>query len=157
MVVVVAPSKGGKLMMSDWQKKAINEEVKRLDGQDVRVWVTKDTHQRTPKQNRYYWGVVIKMISDHTGYTKEEMHEALKNEYLGRRFIEFGGKEIELSKSTKDIDTKEMSEYTERCRQFAAEFLQLNIPDPVQAAAEGLIPEAPYTVDPVTGEVTYTH
>ena len=156
MVVVVAPSKGGKLMMNDWQKKAINEEVKRLDGQDVRVWVTKDTRIRTPRQNRYYWGVVIKMISDQTGYTKEEMHEALKNDFLGRRFIEFGTKELELSKSTKDIDTKEMSEYTERCRQFAAEFLQLNIPDPVTAAEQGLIPEAPYTVNRETGEITYS-
>lgn len=140
-------------MMNEWQKGAINEEVKRLDGQDVRVWVTKDTRTRTPKQNRYYWGVVIKMLADHTGYTKEEMHEAMKNTYLGRRFIEFNGKEVELSKSTKDIDTKEMSEYTERVRQFAAEFLALNIPDPDQAQAAGLIPDIPYHVDPTTGEI----
>lgn len=155
MVVIVALSKGGKIQMTDYQKRAINEEVKRLDGQNVRVLVTKDTRTRTTKQNRYYWGVVVKMIADQTGYTPEEVHEAMKTEYLGRRFVEFGRKEVQLSKSTKDIDTKEMSDYTERVRQFAAEFLQMVIPDPRQAQEAGLIEQAPYIVDAKTGEVTY--
>lgn len=36
---------------------------------------------RSARFNAYYWGVVIKMIADHTGHSTEEVHEAYKKKY----------------------------------------------------------------------------
>lgn len=144
MAVIIAPVRQKKLMLNDMQRRYLDQCVAALDGKDARITITRDVRTRTTKQNRYYWGVVIDMIAGHTGHTPEEVHEAMKMEFLGRRFMSFGGKEIEVSKSTRDQDTLEMTNYIERVRAFAAEFLKLNIPDPVTAG---------FTVDPETGEI----
>ena len=39
-----------------------------LNGRRVEVSVRKITHSRTNSQNRYYWGVVVTEIAQHTGH-----------------------------------------------------------------------------------------
>ena len=71
---------------------------------------------RSDQQNAYYHGVVVKMISDKTGHDPEEAHQKLKEHF-------------KVTTTTK-MKTAEFQEYIEKCRRFAAEFLELNIPDP---------------------------
>jgi len=47
-------------------------------GSHVELIIRKHRVKRSDKQNRYYWGVVISILSDHFGYDLEEMHEELK-------------------------------------------------------------------------------
>src|ERR1039457_5947417 len=47
-------------------------------GKWVEVTVENLKHPRTNSQNRYYWGVVVKEIAQHTGHDPEQIHEALK-------------------------------------------------------------------------------
>ncbi len=47
--------------------------------------------KRTLDQNKYYWGVVIKALSEHTGYTPGEMHEELLGIYVGWEDRSFRG------------------------------------------------------------------
>jgi len=37
--------------------------------------------QRSPEANAYYWGVMMRMISDYTGHTPKEVHRAYKRKF----------------------------------------------------------------------------
>ena len=71
---------------------------------------------RSDQQNKYYHGVVVKMISDHLGYEKDEMHEVLKKQF-----------KVE---STAKLKSAEFKEYVENIVRWAASDLGLPIPDP---------------------------
>ena len=83
-------------------------------------------HKRTNSQNQYYWGVVVKLIAQHTGHDPEQIHEALKQMFSPKWYL--GDKAIPTS--TTCLDTIEFVEYTERCRLWANEFLGLSVPLP---------------------------
>ncbi len=57
------------------------------------VYFVDEKAPRSIPMNKYYWGVIVKYLSDHTGYAPEEMHEYLK--------IEFNPKEMEIAGSKK--------------------------------------------------------
>jgi predicted acylesterase/phospholipase RssA len=80
---------------------------------------------RSQKQNRYYWGVVCKLISDHTGYTPDEIHQILAKKYLSYERI---GKPFVLS--TTKLKTGEFEAYMEDCRRWASTELSCNVPEP---------------------------
>ena len=44
-----------------------------LNGKRVQVTVEKIKHKRTHSQNAYYHGVVVKLISQHTGHDPEQV------------------------------------------------------------------------------------
>ncbi len=94
---------------------------------DIRV--TRWKENRSEKQNGYYWAVVVKMISEHTGFDMDETHEVLKRKFLGY-IKEYKGERFWFVKSTTALKTDEFSEYVENCRRFAATDLQVVIPDP---------------------------
>ena len=99
-----------------------------LEGQKVEIVVRKRRSKRSGQQNRYYWGVVVKMLADKLGYEPEEMHYALRVKFLGEEEDRYGLKKI---RSTTELSTKEFIEvYTEPIKRWAAEFLCFRIPDP---------------------------
>ena len=73
---------------------------------------------RSDRQHRYYFGVVITTISNDTGYTKEEVHQIMKQKFLWQ-VTEFNGKFYETSKSTTNLTTSEMELYLRNIREFA--------------------------------------
>lgn len=99
-----------------------------LKGQLVMVTAEKLRKHRTDDQNRYYRGVVLKLIGDHCGYRGSEELEALHHE-MKRRFLPNRGR-LNIPVSTTALNTAEMTEYIENVRRWAAEELQLYIPDP---------------------------
>lgn len=89
--------------------------------------------QRSSNQNRYYWSVPVQLISEQTGFSKDEVHELLKRKFLKDiRMVDTknGYKEIELTKSTTDLDTKQMEDFLSQIRIWASEYLQCFIPEP---------------------------
>lgn len=102
-------------------------EVRSLEGQEVEVTIRKRRTQRSLKQNRAYFGLIVSAIAEHCGYTKDEAHEA-----LAWRFLRLGEPDAPLPtrRSTADLTTKEFENYTAQVKQFAAEELGLFIPDP---------------------------
>jgi hypothetical protein len=107
------------------------EELKGLDG-DIVITVTEGRRKRSIAQNSYYWGKVIQMISDYTGDEPDNVHDFFKGRFLtDKRMIVIADEEIEAEKaSTTRLTTKGMDEYMEKIRRFAAEKLNLNIPEP---------------------------
>lgn len=99
------------------------------------VRIEKSFKKRTLNQNRYYFGVLVKNISDHTGYETEEIHEVLKDRFLPKKFIVITNnkgekKETKINGSTTQLDTKEFEEYNEKIRRWAAQHLSIYLPEP---------------------------
>lgn len=89
---------------------------------------------RSNGQNRYYWGVVLKAFyNSEIGYTAEEWHEIIKHKFL-KEWRTVKGKtkteEIEITRSTTDLNTKEFEELMTKIRQWASIELGIWIPEP---------------------------
>jgi hypothetical protein len=102
--------------------------LQKLNGKEVSVIVNKHKKHkdfRSNNQNKYYWGVCVALIAEHTGYTTDEAHEALKYQFL----LDRSGK-LPIVRSTKDLDTEEMEVYLNYIRQWASAELGVYVPLP---------------------------
>lgn len=81
---------------------------------------------RGSKANRFYWGYVLKHISDHTGHSPEELHEAFKAKFLHQEDLTVLGEKIA---TTRKLSTKDFKEYTQKVEQFANHELGVYLPD----------------------------
>ena len=99
-------------------------------GTHVFITIEKITRekQRSLDQNAYYWGVVVKILAWEIGYTKDEMHEALKVKFLTYENV----KGIPTVLSTANLNTKQFEVYLEMVRRWAAMDLGIVIPEPNQ-------------------------
>lgn len=91
-------------------------------------------------QNAYYWGVCLQLVSDHTGYTPEEVHDLAKQMFLPKALALTDGNGVVVEKrviggSTTKLNTGEMSAYVDRFREWAASTLGVVIPDPREVAS----------------------
>ncbi len=69
---------------------------------------------RTDLQNRYYWGVVVRILSVELWYTPEEIHELLKDKLLTvRTKIAWTRKRLKRTKSTTELTTIEFNKFIE--------------------------------------------
>ena len=96
------------------------------NGDEVVCIVRKKQKKPSNAQNRYYWGVIVKAISDYTGHTDEEIHSLLKWKFLKKR----DEKGLEYVPSTMDITAREREQYHEDCRRWGVVVLGLSIPLP---------------------------
>jgi len=95
------------------------------------VEITKAKQIRSLNQNRYYWGVVVKILAQHTGYTSEETHQE-----LARMFLQYENNGKLFVRSTTKLNTVEFENYTESCRQWAWNEMNLHIPLPNEITEE---------------------
>lgn len=91
--------------------------------------------KRSLVANAYYFGVVIRMITEETGEDAESVHEFLKRECNAQR-VEMVNKqtgevyESWVGGSTAGLNVNDFYSYVERARAWAGQFLGLSIPDP---------------------------
>lgn len=107
-----------------------------LSSKRVEVIVKKWRKTRSNQQNKLYWGVILKTISDYTGESIDDLHQHFKNKFL--RYTGKSGK-LNSCKSTTKLSTDEFSQYIERIIEWAASF-DLIIPLPSDIDLEN-IPE----------------
>lgn len=93
--------------------------------QKVSLTIERYIKKRSNPQNDYYQGVVLKILANELGYTRDEMHEAIKWEFLRKR-----GKKIDTVISTKKLNTIEFEDLMERIRRWSSEYLNVYIPNP---------------------------
>jgi hypothetical protein len=105
-----------------------------LKGQIVMVTAEKLRKHRTDDQNRYYRGVVLKLIGDHCGYRGSEELEELHQE-MRRRFLPKRGC-LNIPVSTTSLNTQEMTTYIEQIRTWAERELGVYIPEPNEVINE---------------------
>lgn len=89
---------------------------------------------RSSQANRYYWGVVLALIADHTGYEQDELHEYFKTRFNPINFV-FAGDEQVIGGSTRQMTSKQFAEYIDRIRRFAETELGMTLPEPERAIA----------------------
>lgn len=106
------------------------------EGKRVRVTVERFRNRRSSEQNRYYFGVVVPAIAKKIGEPDlEAVHEMLKAEFNYEMLV-IGDREMRKPKSTAKLETMEFAQYMEKVRMWAAQFLELYIPDPNEVGAE---------------------
>lgn len=91
----------------------------------------KESKQRSLQENSYYWGVVLPTVSDHIGYTVEELHEIFKSLFLSEvKHIKMSNgtlREVRYARSTASLKVFEFEQYLENIRTWSALELGINI------------------------------
>lgn len=98
-------------------------------GQDVELTVQRRRDIRSLNQNRYYWGVVVKILGDEFGYLPDEMHEILRSKFL-RRWSQGKVGTFAYSTSTANLDTNAFEQYLEQIRIWAVTEFSITVPLP---------------------------
>lgn len=98
-----------------------------LEGKKIQVSVRKYKTSRSLKQNAYYWGVIVPIISDWVGEDdRESIHEALKEKFLKVRT----NKGLKIVQSSAKLTTTEFEIYLDKVKRWASMECNLVIPDP---------------------------
>jgi len=133
-VIASASVKRGRLHIHN--RRWFDEAVRRFrDDQEVEILITVRRATRSIQQNRWYWGVIVQLLSDHTGHTPDEIHDLLKAKFIPKRLaVQDGNGEVVdeyvLGGSTRKMSTAEFGEYCEAIRAWAFEKLDVQIPGP---------------------------
>lgn len=111
----------GKIILDN--KNDFWQEIEKYEGKKIAITIVQKRALRSDEQLRYYWAGVIGTIADYCGYeTKEEMliiHEYLKDMFCPKKVIEFLKKEIMMTKSTSNLDTKEFTTFVDQIKRWA--------------------------------------
>lgn len=108
----------------------ITEYVKGKDDFFV-IEIQKSKRIRSLNQNKYYWGVVVKIIANHTGYTSDETHQQLARVFLSYK----NGPHLFVHSTTK-LNTVDFEAYLEKCRKWAQQDMGCYIPLPNEITEE---------------------
>lgn len=128
-IEVSAYVKSGKLFIRN--KNQFDLDVSKLN--DCELWLTleKKKSNRSMEQNKYWW-VCMTLLSNHFGYTKDEMHNICKFMFLkSQKVDETSGLVFEYLKSTTELTKSEFSEMVEQMIRWSAEH-GVVIPEPNQ-------------------------
>src|SRR5262252_1564389 len=132
-VVVTGYTDDGKLHISPPQRHMLQEAVLVWPNGPVSIVVERRHATRSVQANAYYWGVVVKALSDYTGSTPDEMHDILKMKFLPKDVCiaapngEVIG-EFVIGGSTARLTTLEFYDYVEQIRGWSFEQLDVDIP-----------------------------
>lgn len=127
---------GGKFQPFPNYAEITKREFSKWEGERVDVVISKESSKRSIAQNNYWHGVLVAYIRDffrELGYDvdSQDVHEYLKQHYLGYKLVEIDGKTLKVPNSSRDLTKEKFIEVKERIqRDFA--FRGLVIPDPNQ-------------------------
>lgn len=123
----------GKLVLSD--RRLFADLVRGLRDGAYELTISRMRATRSIQANKYYWGVCIHLIAEHTGFTPEEVHAWAKAKFIPKRLalLNHNGDvqdEYVIGGSTRKMKVDEFYTFVEQVRDFANEKLELNIPPP---------------------------
>ena len=144
MIHVTAKVKDG--VVVPYEEILYHNELRDLEGHDIEIKIQSIRLRSTP-QNRYYWGTLLYMITNQlidSGYqatdfggsagnlTREVVHESMKATFARQEIYLPETQSVigSSTMSTTDMSTKEFKNYIDNIRQWAAEKIELDIPDP---------------------------
>tara|TARA_Y100001973_G_scaffold91274_1_gene139743 strand:+ start:500 stop:904 length:405 start_codon:yes stop_codon:yes gene_type:complete len=125
--------KNGKITFQN--REQFDKDLSNNEGKNVYITIREQKNRRSLNLNSYYWAVVVRLVSNETGYDKEEAHEILKSMFLRTRY-QIKGIWVDGMKSTTKLSNQEMTEYIEEIKRFASSSLGLYIPDPNEVEYE---------------------
>ena len=133
--VVSAQIVKGKLTLGSRLRDRLAEQIRQLKDGPVTVTVARKHATRSVQANRYWWGVCLPLVAEHTGYTVDECHDIAKQMFLPKKLaITDGNGEIKgefvVGGTTRSLTTLEFYEFVENWRKWAGQELGVTIPDP---------------------------
>jgi hypothetical protein len=106
-----------------------------------RVTIVPLTKQRSLDQNAYIHSVPLKLISDHTGHSIDDMKEYLCGEFTGWREFMLGNREMRRPiLTTSQMNTVQMFDFIEWLQWWGMDTLGIFIPPPEKQDDESTIP-----------------
>ena len=100
-------------------------------GQAVEIKGGVKKSRRSTLQNAYYWGVVLKTLSEELSKEAENIHTALKIGCFGAKSVDVCGMVLTVpKKSTKELTTAEFEDYLSWVREWASINRGIYIPLP---------------------------
>lgn len=118
------------------RRKEFDHAVRQFEGKQIEITIQVKRRKRSIFQNNYYWGVIVPMVQvglNDAGYKlgKEQTHDFIKSQFAIKEIVnEQTGEILKLIGSTAEMTTTEMNEYFSEVVQWAAEYLNVQIPEP---------------------------
>lgn len=110
---------------------------KKYNGKTIQETYKLPKDSRSARQQRYYYGVIVKILKDHFGESKEDMNDILKRKFNPRAVTMFQQTESGVKKETvvvgssfEDLPTDKVEEKHEEIRIWATQEWGLRIPLP---------------------------
>lgn len=103
-----------------------------LIGHETELVLRKRKRQRSYEQLRYWFGVPMKLLSEHTGYTKMQMHYLCLALCYGVVVDPTTGREIPVVPMSRGLTTGQFAEIISWCPPWAAETYQDSKGNPLQ-------------------------
>ena len=119
-----------------YQRADFDESIRNFMGKKVTITIQRMQNNRSLDQNSYYWKVIVPMVQDgllDVGYRldKEAVHNYLKENFHIIEHVNFkSGEIIKSIGSTTRMTTTSMMDYFAKIVQWAAEYLNIQIPEP---------------------------
>ena len=95
--------------------------VKTITGEENLEVIIQEHKENKTQEQRSFWHVLLKIISDDTGYTPSEVKELVKKRVLGTKVVSIGGYTKEVTESSEEQDKGSYSNLIESTYQIAAE------------------------------------
>lgn len=107
-----------------WNKKQI---IEYLDNQEDWIFEIKKIRKRRSVSQNAYLHFIFSLIASETWETLVNVKKSMKSLFLKQYNTTFN---TVITKETSELDTKEMTQFIEKIRVFALDFLNLEIPQP---------------------------
>tara|TARA_R110002020_G_C16287613_1_gene772210 strand:+ start:1314 stop:1697 length:384 start_codon:yes stop_codon:yes gene_type:complete len=117
--------KNGKLILNN--RNHFNQQLIELEGKEVVIKVIERNNNRTKDQNSLFWKWV-EIISQETGYTKEETKELISYKFLKRERIDKSGYIETYLKGTSTLSKKEFTDFMNEVSLWSNSTLNVILP-----------------------------
>ena len=109
---------------------SITRKLIAMRGDDRAIVVAVDwlRPKRTLNQNALYWAWLA-IVADHTGHSKDELHEAFKSMFLPQQRVL--GK-VFVTSSTTDLEIGDFVDYMDQVAAFCLQELDLHLPATIE-------------------------
>ncbi|MEM6734463.1 MAG: hypothetical protein AAF620_00195 [Bacteroidota bacterium] len=119
--------------LSEFDKAKDFIKLRLKENTEYTIYLCDHKKNRSLQANRYYHGVVVRSIHQHTGIDAEDIHELLKYKFNPKR-IDITGNQTQIGGSTRGLTSKEFILFIEKVRIWAMETLNLHIPLPQEVS-----------------------
>ncbi|MHA1720093.1 MAG: hypothetical protein ACTSXK_11270 [Promethearchaeota archaeon] len=125
--------KNGKMKIEDME--GFKKTLSKFEGKDGWLLLQSNYRQRTLPENRYLFGVVIKILKDTPEFSGWDSIEVYR--WLEWKFLNDYPKEIHEWVSIKNLSTVDFEELMTRIREWGAIELGIYIPEPNEVDIQG--------------------
>jgi hypothetical protein len=117
--------KNGKMILNN--KNQFLQELNQFEGKEIVIKIIERNNNRTKDQNSLFWSWVA-ILSDNTGYTKEEMKELIQVKFLQRERLDADGYTETYIKGTSTLSKKEFNDLMNEVSYWSNSTLQITLP-----------------------------